>query len=245
MVTKDVGYVKIARFSLTTYREFMQKVATLKQEGMRKLILDLRGNGGGVLQDAVRIADEFLPAGNVIVYTEGKARPRFDYYASAQGFLQNDDVVVLIDEWSASASEILAGAIQDNDRGTIIGRRSFGQGLVQEPFYFDDGSELRLTVARYYTPTGRSIQKPYSNEEDYAQDLIRRFERGEFTAEDSIKHDESLKYTTPGGKTVYGGGGIMPDIFVPADTSQGSRFLPVRQRVLTTVFLRLCRRKSR
>jgi carboxyl-terminal processing protease len=237
MVTKDVGYVKIARFSLTTYREFMQKVATLKQEGMRKLILDLRGNGGGVMQDAVRIADEFLPAGNIIVYTEGKARPRFDYYASAQGYLQNDEVVVLIDEWSASASEILAGALQDNDRGTIIGRRSFGKGLVQEPFYFDDGSELRLTVARYYTPTGRSIQKPYDNEEDYAQDLIRRFERGEFTAEDSIKHDESLKYTTPGGKTVYGGGGIMPDIFVPADTSQGSKFYAkVRQRGLDYQF---------
>ncbi|HPW65885.1 MAG TPA: S41 family peptidase [Salinivirgaceae bacterium] len=237
MVTKDVGYVKIARFSLTTHREFMQKVATLKQEGMRKLILDLRGNGGGVMQDAVRIADEFLPAGNIIVYTEGKARPRFDYYASAQGYLQNDEVVVLIDEWSASASEILAGALQDNDRGTIIGRRSFGKGLVQEPFYFDDGSELRLTVARYYTPTGRSIQKPYDNEEDYAQDLIRRFERGEFTAEDSIKHDESLKYTTPGGKTVYGGGGIMPDIFVPADTSQGSKFYAkVRQRGLDYQF---------
>ncbi len=231
MAKGDVGYVKISRFSVTTYREFMEKIATLKQQGMRRLIIDLRGNGGGVMQDAIRIADEFLPAGKIIVYTEGKARPRADYYSSAHGFMQNNEVVVLIDEWSASASEILSGALQDNDRGTIIGRRSFGKGLVQEPIYFEDGSELRLTVARYYTPTGRSIQKPYTNEEKYSQDLLKRFERGEFTAQDSIKHDESLKFVTPGGKVVYGGGGIMPDIFVPADTTQGSRFFArVRQR---------------
>ncbi|MDD2562626.1 MAG: S41 family peptidase [Salinivirgaceae bacterium] len=226
----DVGYLKISRFSMTTYNEFMEKIALLKQQGMRKLILDLRGNGGGILQDAVRIVDEFLPAGKTIVYTEGKARPRFDYLSSARGFLQNNDVVIMIDEWSASASEILAGAIQDNDRGIIVGRRSFGKGLVQEPIYFNDGSALRLTVARYFTPTGRSIQKSYDNEEEYAKDLITRFEHGEFTQEDSIKHDESLKYTTPGGKTVYGGGGIMPDIFVPADTTRGSKFFSkVRQ----------------
>lgn len=224
IVKQDIGYIKISRFSLTTYREFMQKVSVLKQQGMRRLILDLRGNAGGVMQDAIRIADEFLKAGKVIVYTEGWSRPRFDYHSSAQGFLQNDEIVVLIDEWSASASEILAGAIQDNDRGTIVGRRSFGKGLVQEPIYFDDGSELRLTVARYYTPTGRSIQKPYDNEEEYAQDLIKRYRRGEFTDQDSIKHNEQLKYTTPEGKIVYGGGGIMPDIFVPADTSQGTLF---------------------
>jgi carboxyl-terminal processing protease len=145
--------------------------------------------------------------------------------------MQNNDVVIMLDEWSASASEILAGALQDNDRGTIVGRRSFGKGLVQEPIYFPDGSELRLTVARYYTPTGRSIQKPYTNEEEYSKDLLTRFERGEFTAQDSIKHDESLKFVTSGGKVVYGGGGIMPDIFVPADTTQGSRFFArVRQR---------------
>lgn len=230
---KDIGYIKIARFSLTTYREFMEKVQLLKRQGMRRLVLDLRSNSGGIMQDAIRIADEFLPAGRTIVYTEGQARPRADYISSAAGFLQNDKVVVLVDEFSASASEILAGALQDNDRGTIVGRRSFGKGLVQEPMYLRDGSELRLTVARYYTPTGRSIQKPYDDEEEYAQDLVRRYERGEFTEEDSIKHDESLRFTTPGGRTVYGGGGIMPDVFVPADTARGSKFFAeVRRRGL-------------
>jgi carboxyl-terminal processing protease len=228
MATKNIGYIKISRFSQTTYREFIEKITELKQKGMRKLMLDLRGNGGGVMSDAIMIADEFLSSGKLILYTQGKARNRMDYSSSAQGFLQNDEVVILIDELSASASEILAGAIQDNDRGTIIGRRSFGKGLVQEPIYFEDGSELRLTVARYYTPTGRSIQKPYSA--DYDDDLINRYYRGEFTEKDSIKQNDTLIYLTPKGKTVYGGGGIMPDVFVPADTTSGSKFFKkVRQ----------------
>lgn len=222
MVSNNIGYIKIARFSVNTYREFMEKITELKQQGMQKLILDLRGNGGGVMQDAILIADEFLSSGKLIVYTEGKARERTDFFASARGFLHNDEIAILIDEWSASASEILAGAIQDNDRGTIVGRRSFGKGLVQEPMYFDDSSELRLTVARYYTPTGRSIQKPYGK--DYENDLMNRYKRGEFTEADSIKQDETLQYITPEGKIVYGGGGIMPDIFVPADTTRGSGF---------------------
>jgi carboxyl-terminal processing protease len=172
------------------------------------------------MEAATNIADQFLEAGKLIVYTEGKARPRFDVYSTARGLCNNDEVVILIDELSASASEILAGAIQDNDRGTIIGRRSFGKGLVQEQIEFRDGSALRLTIARYYTPTGRSIQKPYNgNHSDYYHDLNERFVKGEFESRDSIKFADSLRYVTPGGKTVYGGGGIMPDVFVPIDTA--------------------------
>ncbi len=224
IISPKIGFIRIDRFSMTTYQEFMEKIKELKQQGAERFIVDLRGNGGGVMQDAIRIVDEFLPAGKLIVYTQGQARPRFDYFSSARGFLQNNPLTILIDEWSASASEILAGAIQDNDRGTIIGRRSFGKGLVQEPIYFRDGSELRLTVARYYTPTGRCIQKPYKNEEEYSKDLLKRYQRGEFTVVDSIKLNKNEKYVTPGGKVVYGGGGIMPDIFVPADTTSASGF---------------------
>lgn len=216
----ETGYLKISQFSQTTYNEFMEGIQKLKAQGMSKLIVDLRRNGGGIMEAATRIADQFLEEGQLIVYTEGRSRPRENDFATSRGILKEDKVVVLIDESSASASEILAGAIQDNDRGLIIGRRSFGKGLVQEEMRFNDGSALRLTVARYYTPTGRSIQRPYTNgdAEDYYHEFAERMMRGELEHMDSIKFDDSRKFITPGGKTVYGGGGIMPDIFVPIDT---------------------------
>ncbi|MCD4769517.1 MAG: PDZ domain-containing protein [Bacteroidales bacterium] len=220
MVNDNTGYIKISRFSMTTHREFTEGLEKLKQAGMEKLILDLRGNVGGIMDPSTLIADEFLEEGKLIVYTEGRASPRQEIYSTAQDGFTEGDLVVLIDEFSASASEILAGAIQDNDRGTIIGRRSFGKGLVQEPMPFNDGSAMRLTIARYYTPTGRSIQKPYDNgTEEYYSDLNERLIRGEYTEADSIHFADSLKFRTPGGKTVYGGGGIMPDRFIPADTT--------------------------
>jgi carboxyl-terminal processing protease len=219
MMSDEVGYIKISNFALTTHEEFKKGLRELEEQGMKKLILDLRGNSGGVMDAATRIADEFLPDGKLIVFTMGKSTPRQDVKATAQGDFEKGELVVLIDEWSASASEILAGAVQDNDRGTIIGRRSFGKGLVQEPVMFRDGSGMRLTIARYYTPTGRSIQKPYDEGVDkYYEDLGNRLMHGEFEDADSIRHDDSLRFTTPGGKTVYGGGGIMPDIFIPIDT---------------------------
>jgi carboxyl-terminal processing protease len=220
MLTDDIGFIKISKFSRTTHKEFNDAVEKLNNQGLQKLILDLRYNSGGYLNAATELADHFLTAGTPIVYTEGHAQPRKDILATSQGDLLNHDVIILIDELSASASEILAGAIQDNDRGLIIGRRSFGKGLVQQQTMFSDGSALRLTIARYYTPTGRSIQKPYKNGlDDYLNEVHGRYERGEFIFADSIKFADSLKYLTPGGKTVYGGGGIMPDIFVPYDTS--------------------------
>jgi carboxyl-terminal processing protease len=230
MMSDEVGYIKISNFALTTHDEFKQGLSQLKGQGMKKLILDLRGNSGGVMDAATMIADEFLPAGKLIVFTMGKSTPRQDVKATARGDFEKGELVVLIDEWSASASEILAGAVQDNDRGTIIGRRSFGKGLVQEPVVFRDGSGMRLTVARYYTPTGRSIQKPYDQGVDkYYEDLGNRLMHGEFEEADSIQMDDSLRFTTPGGKTVYGGGGIMPDIFVAIDTTGVSDyFLAIR-----------------
>lgn len=220
MMSDDVGYIKISTFAVTTHDEFKKGLRELKDQGMKKLILDLRGNSGGVMDAATQIADEFLPEGKLIVFTMGKSTPRQDVKATSQGDFETGELVVLIDEWSASASEILAGAVQDNDRGTIIGRRSFGKGLVQEPVMFRDGSGMRLTIARYYTPTGRSIQKPYDEGVDkYYEDLGNRMMHGEFEEADSIRQDDSLRYTTPGGKVVYGGGGIMPDIFVPLDTT--------------------------
>ncbi len=220
MLTDNVGFIKISEFSKNTTEEFLEAVDTLHQKGMKKLIIDLRDNGGGYMAAATDIADQFLKAGTPIVYTEGHAQPRKDILATSKGKLLNDQLIILIDEYSASASEILAGAIQDNDRGLIIGRRSFGKGLVQQQTMFSDGSAIRLTIARYYTPTGRCIQKPYKNGlDDYIMDIHNRFERGEFIYADSIKFADSLKYKTPGGKTVYGGGGIMPDIFVPVDTT--------------------------
>jgi carboxyl-terminal processing protease len=220
MLTDDIGFILISKFSRSTHKEFMDAVEKLNEQGMKKLILDLRMNSGGYLNAATELADQFLKAGTPIVYTEGHAQPRKDIMATSQGELLDHDVIILINEGSASASEILAGAIQDNDRGLIIGRRSFGKGLVQQQTMFSDGSALRLTIARYYTPTGRSIQKPYENGlDDYLNELHERFNRGEFIYADSIKFADSLKYVTPRGKTVYGGGGIMPDIFVPYDTS--------------------------
>ena len=216
MLDKNIGYLKLSKFSATTVDEFKKGIRDLKAQGMQQLVFDLRGNTGGFLSAAVDIADEFLPRGSLIVYTEGRNRPRQYMKASRHGMLEDIPVVVLIDSESASASEIVAGALQDNDRGTIIGRRSFGKGLVQEQIVLSDNSAIRLTVARYYTPTGRCIQKPYSGDlEEYMLESLERYENGELFSEDSIHFADSLKYTTPKGKTVYGGGGIMPDIYVP------------------------------
>ncbi|HUX59177.1 MAG TPA: S41 family peptidase [Bacteroidales bacterium] len=230
MVNDHTGYIRINNFAMTTYDEFMTGLRELKGKGMTSLILDLRANSGGVMEAAIQIANQFLKEGELIVYTKGRAQPRSEARATGKGEFETGDLIVLIDEWSASASEILAGALQDNDRGTIIGRRSFGKGLVQEPIPFSDGSGMRLTIARYYTPTGRSIQKPYNNGfEEYFDDLNNRYSRGEFEVPDSIHFSDSLRFITPGGKVVYGGGGIMPDKFVPVDTSGvSSYFIKVR-----------------
>lgn len=226
MITDEIAYMKISTFAQTTYQEFLAAVEELKAQGMQKMIIDLRTNGGGIMDAAINIADQFLEEGKLIVYTEGRSRPRKNDYATSKGVLKDDKVVLLMDEFSASASEILAGAIQDNDRGLIIGRRSFGKGLVQEQMSFPDGSAIRLTVAKYYTPTGRSIQKSYSHgREEYYNDLSTRYMNGEFENADSITFNDSLKFITPGGKIVYGGGGIMPDVFVPVDTTFYSEYL--------------------
>jgi len=221
MVDDAVGYIKLNKFSATTYKEMTKALDDLNSQGMKKLILDLRNNTGGYLQAAIDISDEFLSDKKLIVYTEGNNRPRNYAYATSRGSFEEGELVVLIDEGSASASEIVAGAIQDNDRGTIVGRRSFGKGLVQEQLGLYDGSALRLTVARYYTPTGRCIQKPYTKgTEEYYKEFHDRFVNGEVLNSDSIHFDDSLKYTTPGGKVVYGGGGIMPDVFIPAEAGE-------------------------
>jgi carboxyl-terminal processing protease len=226
MVKPDIGYIKISKFAATTYQEYLKAFNDLNSQGMKKLILDLRGNPGGYLNAAVDISDEFLTNGLQIVYTQGKANPKKTYKATEHGSFENNPLVVLIDEGSASASEIVAGAMQDNDRGTVIGRRSFGKGLVQDQLQLPDGSAIRLTIARYYTPTGRCIQKPYSDDKDiYYNEEYSRYENGELLNEDSIKIDKTKKYTTPEGKIVYGGGGIMPDIFVPIDTARASTSL--------------------
>jgi carboxyl-terminal processing protease len=220
MVNDHIGYIKINTFAMTTFDEFMKGLRDLKDHGMTSLILDLRANSGGIMEAAIQVADQFLKEGQLIVYTKGRASPRSEARATGKGEFETGNLIVLIDEWSASASEILAGALQDNDRGTIIGRRSFGKGLVQEPIPFSDGSGMRLTIARYYTPTGRSIQKPYKDGfEKYFEDIDERYIHKEFEVSDSIHFSDSLKFTTPGGHIVYGGGGIMPDKFVPVDTS--------------------------
>lgn len=216
MLDENVGYLKLSKFSATTHDEFKKAIRKLKGEGMKQLVFDLRGNSGGYLKAAVDVADEFLPKGSLIVYTEGRNRPRQYMNARRHGMLEDLPVVVLIDGESASASEIVAGALQDNDRGTIVGRRSFGKGLVQEQIMLSDNSAIRLTVARYYTPTGRCIQKPFDGDrEKYLFEAYDRYESGEMFNIDSIHFADSLKFTTPKGKTVYGGGGIMPDIYVP------------------------------
>lgn len=216
MLDEKTGYLKLSKFSATTVSEFKNAVVNLGAQGMEQLVFDLRGNSGGYLAAAVDIADEFLPKGSLIVYTEGRNRPRNYMKARRRGMLEQMPVVVLIDGESASASEIVAGALQDNDRGTIIGRRSFGKGLVQEQIMLSDQSVIRLTVARYYTPTGRCIQKPYSgNKEEYLLESYDRYQNGELFHPDSIHFADSLKFTTPKGKIVYGGGGIMPDVYVP------------------------------
>ena len=220
MLTEEIGFIKLSQFSVTSHEEVAKAVKSLRKQGMRSLIFDLRGNPGGFLDQAILIANEFLPAGKLIVYTKDRLNRQVNQYSDGSGSLVGLNVAVLIDEESASSSEILAGALQDNDCGTIIGRRSFGKGLVQQQIPFSDGSAIRLTVARYYTPTGRSIQKPYTagDGKSYEHDLIDRYYRNEYFSADSIHFADSLKFTTPKGKVVYGGGGIMPDIFIPADT---------------------------
>lgn len=219
-VSDDIGYIKIAQFGSNTYQDFLLAIAKLKKQQCNSFIIDLRDNPGGFLDATINMVNEFLPAGKLIVYTQGKAYPRNESYSNGEGSCQNAPVIVLIDEISASASEIFAGAIQDNDRGLIIGRRSFGKGLVQSQPSFSDGSAIRLTIARYYTPTGRCIQKPYKPGKDaeYEDEVYQRYLHGEFSNQDSIKQNDSLRYTTPSGRVVYGGGGITPDIFVPLDS---------------------------
>ena len=226
MLTENIGFIKLSQFSRTSYAEIKKALSSLRAQGMQSLIFDLRGNSGGFLDQAILIANEFLPAGSLIVYTEDRNGKQLRQYSDGRGGSTNLKMAVLIDEASASSSEILAGALQDNDRGSIIGRRSFGKGLVQSQTQFEDGSALRLTIARYYTPTGRSIQKPYTagEGESYEYDLINRFKRNEFFSADSIHFADSLRYTTPKGKIVYGGGGIMPDIFVPLDTINVTKY---------------------
>ncbi|NLY24813.1 MAG: S41 family peptidase [Bacteroidales bacterium] len=227
MVTGDIGYIRLSRFGVTSAREFRQAEKALRSQGMKHLIFDLTDNGGGILQTANDIANEFLGEGKLIVYTEGKNQPRFTMEATGTDNFEGGNLVVLVNGNSASASEILAGALQDWDRGVVVGRRTFGKGLVQRQLPLTDGTMIRLTVARYYTPTGRSIQKPYEmgNTEDYNRDIINRYHHGEMFVADSIHFPDSLKYTTLVNKrTVYGGGGIMPDYFVPIDTTSGTMF---------------------
>lgn len=227
IIEPGVGFIGLNNnFGQNTYNEFLHAIAELRAKGARKYIIDLRENSGGLMDVAIQMINEFLPKGQMIVYSEGKAYPRTEAKANGAGTCINNPLVVLIDEFSASASEIFAGAIQDNDRGTIVGRRSFGKGLVQTQIPFSDGSAVRLSIARYYTPSGRSIQKPYEigNGEDYELDLIKRFEHGEFDSRDSIQMVDTLKYKTTKGRIVYGGGGIMPDYFVPRDTAKYSPY---------------------
>lgn len=227
MISPQVGYIKVSSFGLSTYSEFMEAVQSLKKQGMKDLILDLLDNGGGYLQAAVEMANEFLQKNDLIVYTQGRAAPRQDWMARGDGSLRSGKVIVLVNEFTASAAEIVAGALQDQDRAQVVGRRSFGKGLVQRPINFSDGSMMRLTIAHYYTPSGRNIQKPYVKGKpvDYAMDLNNRFKHGEMYSADSIHMPDSLKfYTLRRHRAVYGGGGIMPDFFVPLDTTQYTTF---------------------
>lgn len=220
MLNDHTGYMRVKNFGEQTYAEMLVALADLNMKGMQGLVIDLRGNTGGYMHIAIQMANEFLPKGRLIVYTEGRKSPREEFNSDGRGTFQTLPLVVLMDEGSASSSEIFAGAIQDNDRGTIVGRRSFGKGLVQQPVEFRDGSVVRLTIARYYTPSGRCIQKPYEkgHDEEYENELMARYERGEFFSQDSI-HQEGPSYKTRLGRTVYGGGGIVPDVFIPEDTT--------------------------
>jgi len=225
MLTDDIGYIKLTRFARTSTSEMREALSSLKAKGMKNLVLDLRNNSGGFLDVAIDLADEFLSADKLIVYTQGLRSPRMDFKATSRGGFEKGKLIVMVNEGSASASEIVAGAIQDWDRGLVLGRRSFGKGLVQRPFELPDSSVVRLTTARYYTPSGRCIQKPYTEgADDYYEDLANRYKHGEFVSADSIKFPDSLKYFTPAKRVVYGGGGIMPDVFVPLDTASSSKY---------------------
>jgi carboxyl-terminal processing protease len=239
MLDEQTGYIRIKNFGENTYPELLIALAQLSREDLHNLVIDLRGNTGGYLGSAVQIANEFLSKNHIIVYTEGRRSPRQDYRSDGRGSYQKMPLVVLIDEGSASASEILAGAIQDNDRGVIIGRRSFGKGLVQQPIEFNDGSMMRLTIARYYSPSGRCIQKPYTNgqDKDYEEDLLMRYQHGEFFSLDSIKHT-GPEYRTGNGRVVYGGGGITPDIFVAEDTTAYTSYY--KEAAMTGLVLQFC-----
>lgn len=233
MIDQTTGYIKLSKFTRTTYEEFTEAAAELVEQGMTRLIFDLRDNTGGYFDQSWRLANEFLSRGQEVVYMEGKNRSRQDFDADGRGKLQDIELSVLINEGSASSSEIFAGAIQDNDRGVIVGRRSFGKGLVQEPVNFTDGSGIRLTVARFHTPSGRCIQKPY--DEDYEYDIFERYAHGEMTSADSMKIDTTAVYYTLKGRHVYGGGGIIPDIFVPMDTTKATKFYVECNRKATAV----------
>jgi carboxyl-terminal processing protease len=239
MLDETTGYIRIKNFGENTYPEMLIALAQLSQDDFSNLVIDLRGNTGGYLGSAVQIANEFLPKNKLIVYTEGRRSPRQEYRSDGRGSYQSMPLVVLIDEGSASASEILAGAIQDNDRGTIIGRRSFGKGLVQQPIEFNDGSMMRLTIARYYTPSGRCIQKPYvsGQDKDYEEDLLMRYQHGEFFSQDSIKHT-GPEFKTGKGRIVYGGGGITPDIFVGEDTTAYTSYY--KEATMSGLILQYC-----
>ncbi len=225
MLSEDIGYIKLTRFARTSLSEVKESVNKLKSKGMRSLILDLRNNSGGFLDVAIDLSDEFLPSEKLIVYTQGLRSPRMDFKATSRGGFEKGKLIIMVNEGSASASEIVAGAIQDWDRGLVVGRRSFGKGLVQRPFELPDSSVVRLTTARYYTPSGRCIQKSYEEGIDnYYDDLTKRFNHGEFVSADSIRFPDSLKFYTPSKRVVYGGGGIMPDVFVPLDTMATSKY---------------------
>lgn len=227
MIEPGVGFIKVNKFAKNTYAEFLNAIGELRSKGAKKFMIDLRENSGGLMDQAIQMVNEFLPEGRMIVYSQGKAYERFEAKSDGTGSCIKEPIVVIIDEFSASASEIFSGAIQDNDRGMVIGRRSFGKGLVQQQLALKDGSALRLTVARYYTPSGRSIQKPYvkGQAEDYEMDIIKRYKNGEIDSKEKIHLPDSLKFKTLAGRTVYGGGGVMPDLFVPRDTSEYSPYL--------------------